>query len=47
MQDRMAVMHRRSLNANGHMEQARIPNFALYKVLDIVHAEQMEKGDYT
>lgn len=43
LQDRMAVVHRRSLNADGYMEQTKLPHFALYEVLDIVHAERMER----
>lgn len=38
-QDRMAVVHRRSLNVDGRMEQAVILQYVLYQVLDIIHAE--------
>lgn len=43
LEERMAVVHKRSLNSDGYAEQAGFPQFALDEVLDIIHAERMER----
>lgn len=41
LKDRMAVVHKRAHGADGHTKQAGFPQFVLYEVLDIIHAERM------
>lgn len=41
LKDRMAVVHKRAHGADGHTKQAGFPQFVLYEVLDVIHAERM------
>lgn len=47
LKDRMAVVHERSANRDGHIAQTRFPPFVHYEVLDIIHAERMHAMDKT
>lgn len=42
LKDRMAVVHRRSLNSDGYLEQAGFSQFILDEVLDIIHADRLD-----
>lgn len=42
LKDRMAVVHKRSLDSDGHMVQAGLPHFVLEEVLDIIHCDRLD-----
>lgn len=42
LKDRTAVVHKRSLDSDGHMVQAGLPQFVLEEVLDIIHCDRLD-----